>query len=775
MDASVPAAWSEISAAIWLKRVGPHGDLLQQTLVKPFVLASLLTAESAPWQLPESFYRLVRHVVGLEQTALRTPEAWRKAIEDAKLLQDDSSLLGGVLVVDLGCGNGYLSWLTHFGARYVGIDSSELLLERATKLQPRTRRTYARHDLAAQPIDIASLVRSKLNGTLDKVDTVVVTCLDVLDHIADPAPLLSSISEYCNTETRRVVVIVSTLNRSFCFDQGPVGLPVERQSSMYRWPSGQHQTMAYPANWQTYNRLFSQYGLSVHLVANVDLDHLPPAYAAPIRSHLVHSSWPQVGGPLVLWTLVPIPKAHPVSPQELEQFLSGNDSLARLAEKSKEALRANTDSLQRRLFPPTFLATVPGDICRGLSLVTRGHFNMIAGGTVTQRFGPGTIFGDLESIERFYTGRYLYPLAASKRPIVDGTYGGECLEIPTAVLPQILAPEGSLSLTGLLYTRMRDRLATFIPFYHRSVGIRLASLGRDVAGHKIFTDKDKVVARDLEHLIRSLVTLVCQQEDKFQNDPDFPVLSLLINPSELRRWVAGPLNPKNGTGAKGISFVNETRALHRLGIIDAYQMSNEYQSTDDNRRAFIDDRIETLLRDARRLLIVKSLRETDPTADEARARKIVPDAVIGRLARQQVVKNMHAARISLTQELAQELKASKLQCQLQGVDPLMARSYYYNAAFMKWAMLKRDQYSFLVIRDYQFLRRVATGDNHWLKEFVERARLRLDRRDNSPNRFLSYMAHWEAYARGHWQRGYDLDYSGPQETRINGSWRRLVT
>jgi SAM-dependent methyltransferase len=784
--ASIAAAWNEASSALWLKRVGPHGDLLQQTLVKPFVLASmLLTDESARWQLPESFYDLVCYIMGLDPAALRTPEAWRMAIKDAKLPQEASSLLDGFLIVDLGCGNGYLSWLTHFGARYVGVDSSALLIDRAARSQPRARRYYAKHDLSAQPVDLMSLVRSKLNGALAEIKTVVVTCLDVLDHIADPAPLLSSIREFCDSirehcdyirksgdaETH-VVVIASTLNPSFCFDRKPVDLPVERQWSVYRWPSGEHKTAAYPANWQTYNRLFSQHGLMVHFVANVDLDHLHPAYATPIRSHLVHKEWPQAGGPLVLWTLEPIPKAHPVSAQELEQFLSANATLAVLAEESKDAIRANVASLQRRLFPPGFLATAPGDICRGLSFVTRGHFNMIAGGTVTQRFGEGTIFGDLESIERFYAGRYLYPLAASKRPIVDGRYGGECLEIPTAVLPQVLGP---LSLSRLLYTRMRDRLDAYIPFYHRSAGFRLSGFGRDVANHKIFTgsDKtgsDKVVPRDFENLIRALVTLICQQEDKFQNDPDFPILSLLVKPTELRRWIAA----KNA-GAKGISFVNETRALHRLGIIDAYQMSNEYQSTDDVRRDFIDKRIETLLRAARRLLIAEPMRGGDPAGDEERARKIVPDDVIMRLARQQVVRNMDAAKISLTQEFEKELKESEWQCKDQKVDPLTAYTFYYNTAFMKWGMLKRDQYTFLVIRDYHFLRRVATGDaNHWVKELVARASLRSDRRDGSPNRFLAYMAHWEAYAKGHWQRGYDLDYSGPQESRAIGLWRRLI-
>src|SRR5262249_6456455 len=160
-------------------------------------------------------------------------------------------------------------------------------------------------------------------------------------------------------------------------------------------------------------------------------------------------------------------------------------------------------------------------------------------------------------------------------------------------------------------------------------------------------------------------------------------------------------------------------------------------------------------------------READPTADEERARKIIPDAVITRLARQQVVKNMHASRISLTQELEDELQKSKLQCQAQRVNPLIAHTFYYNAAFMKWAMLKRDQYSFLVIRDYQFLRRVAAGDNYWLAELVARADLCAHRRDHSPNRFLAYMAYWEAYARGHWQCGYDLDYSGPKKTARN--------
>jgi SAM-dependent methyltransferase len=724
----------------------------------------------------------------MDPAALRTPEAWRKAVEDAGLSQEASSLLDGFLIVDLGCGNGYLSWLTYFGARYVGVDSSALLIGRAAKSQPRTGRYYAKRDLSAQPVDIASLVRSKLNGALDEIKTIVVTCLDVLDHIADPAPLLSSIREFCDSiresydpirECRdaetRVVVIASTLNPSFCFDGKHVDLPAERQRSVYRWPSGHHETVAYPANWQTYNRLFSQHGLTVHFVANVDLDHLPPTYATPIRSHLVHSEWPQAGGPLVLWTLEPIPKAHPVSAQELEQFLSANRLLAGLADKSKEAIRANADSLQRRLFPPGCLATAPGDICRGLSFVTRGHFNMIAGGTVTQRFGEGTIFGDLESIERFYAGRYLYPLAASMHRIVDGRYGGECLEIPTAVLPQVLAPDGPLSLSGLLYTRMRDRLGAYIPFYHRSVGIRLASLGREVAGHKIFSGSDKVVPRDLEHLIRAVVTLICQQEDKFQSDPDFPILSLLIKPTELRRWIAGPLNPKNGSGAKGISFVNETRVLHRLGIIDAYQVSNEYQSTDDNRRTFIDESIERLLHAARRLLIARPMQGPDPAVDEERARKIVPDAVIARLARQQVVKSMRATKVSLTQEIEKELKESEWQCRDQKVDPLTAHTFYYNAAFMKWAMLKRNQYSFLVIRDYHFLRRVATGDDkHWIKEIVARANLRSDRRDESPNRFMSYMAHWEAYARGHWQRGYDIDYSGPQESRTIGLWRRLI-
>jgi len=108
----------------------------------------------------------------------------------------------GAKAVDVGCGGGILTeTLARAGARVIGIDQSEMTLEIA-----RQHAAKSGLDIDYRLQRVEELVEAEA-GTFD-----VVTCLEMLEHVPDPAAIVDACARLLKPGGH---VIFSTINRSF--------------------------------------------------------------------------------------------------------------------------------------------------------------------------------------------------------------------------------------------------------------------------------------------------------------------------------------------------------------------------------------------------------------------------------------------------------------------------------------------------------------------------------------------------------------------------------
>jgi 2-polyprenyl-6-hydroxyphenyl methylase / 3-demethylubiquinone-9 3-methyltransferase len=108
--------------------------------------------------------------------------------------------LGDARVIDVGCGGGILSEaMARSGARVLGIDLSQAVLDVAELHALEAKLAVEYKAIAAEELAAAS------PGSFD-----LVTCMEMLEHVPDPAATLSALATLVKPGGN---VIVSTLNR----------------------------------------------------------------------------------------------------------------------------------------------------------------------------------------------------------------------------------------------------------------------------------------------------------------------------------------------------------------------------------------------------------------------------------------------------------------------------------------------------------------------------------------------------------------------------------
>jgi len=137
------------------------------------------------------------------------PQGPSKPLHDLNPLRlqyiDRAVSLAGKLVVDVGCGGGILSEsMARAGARVLGIDLSQACLEVARLHALEARIEAARERLDYRAVSAEDLAREQ------PAHFDVVTCMELLEHVPDPAAMLAALASLVRPGGE---VIVSTLNR----------------------------------------------------------------------------------------------------------------------------------------------------------------------------------------------------------------------------------------------------------------------------------------------------------------------------------------------------------------------------------------------------------------------------------------------------------------------------------------------------------------------------------------------------------------------------------
>ncbi len=804
--------WISKEARRWSEHVGMHGDPFQQRYLKTFLLSCLAEMNSS-LRLSSLFPRILHRAMDVPLKKLAELASWKTIVSEFTSAPVN---LNTHLIVDLGCGEGFMErFLQSFNATCVGLDYSSVLLDEARRKQRSVSETvsYETADFR-KDFELAALVGRLIHPkTLNDFESITVISLNTFDHIADPKILIDQVHSLC-CQHKKTTFILSTLNPTFYFKLGsPLRAPSDKIGEQTALDIHLIKTKSiahiFPRGWGSYNGFFSSSGFNVEYFYATDLDDFPDN--EPPQEP---SDWPRAGGPFLLWRLMPI-RSSPIKEAELDRILSDLRLFSTIDPKTAAMLKANLSRLALRRFDRGDIVAMPGAICRGLSVATKGSFDVTIDKSVIQNFPRSTAFGDLESCFGFYAGRYQYEVKAA-------TDNSECLDIPTDVLYNILRgtggtdPENSnsspthSSLGDRLFLGMRSRFNAYNQFYHRSIEIRPSQHpSESVKKSKHFINNRSFSLRDIEHVIRCLVTLVTLQEIKF-NEPELqqglfqkerqnksdkepaedkwpkvddvdrvPNLAIFVNPKDLKVWLSG-----REPGAKERPFASELAILHKVGLIDAFSIPQIEDSHDLRNTA--KGQFDQLVRSAVGTIVGRQISDIkNEILSDRHLARIIRETHIDQLVTSQVVRNLNAEAIRLTASCTEAMHESESVLELvlgdkhQGEARKIARSYYYNIAFLKWALFARDERRLIVIRDYQFFRRVTGGSLQWIDELEARLELRslmMERNQDWRHkpRVENYFHYVSAYVRGHWARGWDLDYSGPWSSQSEGTWRSLI-
>lgn len=791
--------WTSDEIVGWSTQVGNHGDYFQRRTLKPFILSCLSADPRDPEGFPVIFPRMHRLALDASTADTESPAFWTKSVKE---LSGRSLDLTDSLVIDLGCGEGcMLRFLSDFGATGVAIDGSPQLINFAKKKwgERKAKASFVLQDLSDSNFDLLKIINSQIEQRqICDFREIIVLCLNVLDHIKDITPIIEQINLLVKGSQKPPTVIVSTLNPHFFFKYGPLrqgkGFDISSNPrAQYTFPWSETPTEFFPRDWVAYDTIFTEANIDVTATFATDLDAMGKFEGDSIELRIkldlpVGKNWKKAQGPFNLWRLQSPHNHTTPTKKELETLISKLPHLAHLSPKIKAYLKTMHTELKVIECEEGEIIASPGQRCPGVSFVSSGSFDVKAGAGNAQHLRNGLTFGDLECSGTFYAGRYLYEVRA-------GPDKGALLMIPTRILNKIfsgLNEPASCSLGDILFLSMRKSFNTFTPYYHRSSEVAIRKHRHHLVKNNPHLNRRTLSARDIEHFVRGLVTLINIDEEKFKIASGFPNLSFLINAREMRRWISG----NSSSGSSDTPYQNVIAFLHDLGIIDSFSIRSLMGSEKSNMRNEFGNLCSKIFREGVDTIIRNRLyKDEGIQLTREQLERIVNGGQLHK------IDLLHEDRIkSLVKTdkdvmyVRRSLRAliSESQKELRGIvsNPEIADNavltYYYNIAFIHWSVINAKEKCFLVIRDYPFLRRVTGGGEGWLVELAARTELyghvlderhrRIDEEVTSKEpafrleRARDYIGHFKSYVLGHWNSGIDVDYSGAHRVGDVASW-----
>ena len=339
---TAPVIDDSTESMLWSEARGPHGDLFQRHLIKPFVAAytQFLSTEAKPG--PLAARRLMRALYSAMINAVR------KEPEDPEeiLSKQAGSNLAELAVLDLGCGEAFLGrWLVRQGATYLGIDQNERLLGEA-----RRKAHDAGLAVAVREGDIVTVAAEGLPVFEGGQTPNLVTLTGVVDHIEHYEATMKALSAWVAPDGSAPDFIVATLNPFFFrslpdldrsrADGGQVRVPVHVAVSgsnsrpFLRWP-GEYERAFVDAGFHVLSSLSPSVGL-LQAVTGKDIAALcgrrEAVEEAPAKKRfsdeiLNSVKSPVYVGPFILWLLRPRPIGMQADSDKLLELVSNlNDS-----------------------------------------------------------------------------------------------------------------------------------------------------------------------------------------------------------------------------------------------------------------------------------------------------------------------------------------------------------------------------------------------------------------------------------------------------------------
>lgn len=482
----------------YAKAMWPYGDIWRMALVNPVILQTAQQMCSAIcFEQSDSRHSMPLDSLPLDlglvvqREALKcshwdSPQFTCEALSEwhKQLLAQESGAsasLNGLNVLDLGCGEGYLGRiLTKLGATYLGIDVSAGLLniaecggwgpwikkQKSAARSPRAKgrkqveSLFACADLEGDPLtSCLSAIKSQLDR-LGNPNLVVMTI--VFDHLQNPGPVLSWISQILAAGSGERAFLLFALNRDY-FDLDRLGSGDSASQVVRSWVEEGERITHFNACIHSAQQPVGVYIRSKRIVER---------YLRDARFRVVQSMplyfWygfscdkqpPSVRGipPFTAFLARPLPRSNAScddikSTLEKQWSTEARGLLKELSEMQKKLLLDSVRQLEIIRFAAGQVAIGQHSLGGDLFVVLDGSLDLRVNDEPDLTGEPGQVFGELETGPQGRVAHYPYP-------VVAGVAGATILRIPSSVAEHLTDKDTSFGMS--LFRQLRDRLVVW--------------------------------------------------------------------------------------------------------------------------------------------------------------------------------------------------------------------------------------------------------------------------------------------------------------------------